>query len=591
MTKDQRITPAGAGKTTYSANYQCASKDHPRRCGENAASTAFMLAASGSPPQVRGKRSGTNIYSSVGSDHPRRCGENHCSNRIDRQDNGSPPQVRGKRHFLASSNFRLGITPAGAGKTFLDEPEKEEQWDHPRRCGENFAGMDKPEGMTGSPPQVRGKLERLHEDCAITGITPAGAGKTRRCCAHRPKFQDHPRRCGENGLDRRRDPSGIGSPPQVRGKLLEKIGIEKENGITPAGAGKTARKVHGTSCIKDHPRRCGENARTAQDMRLWTGSPPQVRGKPPRCRRKSPMTRITPAGAGKTVVIRRRFALAWDHPRRCGENEMQVITARVSEGSPPQVRGKRRGYTYSLHQKRITPAGAGKTVTDTYHPHIHAGSPPQVRGKQAAESCQAAMLRITPAGAGKTQQFRQRNRIDSDHPRRCGENISDPACCSSIKGSPPQVRGKPERNISGRSGFGITPAGAGKTCFVILISSVLQDHPRRCGENRSGTVRTKTTRGSPPQVRGKPCCAFVTASRSRITPAGAGKTRYSCRMCSRSRDHPRRCGENKETMTEDAENAGSPPQVRGKLQLNAQYRLGRRITPAGAGKTTHTMEV
>ena len=229
---------------------------------------------------MRGKRSGTNIYSSVGSDHPRRCGENHCSNRIDRQDNGSPPQVRGKRHFLASSNFRLGITPAGAGKTFLDEPEKEEQWDHPRRCGENFAGMDKPEGMTGSPPQVRGKLERLHEDCAITGITPAGAGKTRRCCAHRPKFQDHPRRCGENGLDRRRDPSGIGSPPQVRGKLLEKIGIEKENGITPAGAGKTARKVHGTSCIKDHPRRCGENCCDTPPFCISMGSPPQVRGKP-----------------------------------------------------------------------------------------------------------------------------------------------------------------------------------------------------------------------------------------------------------------------------------------------------------------------
>ena len=260
MTKDQRITPAGAGKTTYSANYQCASKDHPRRCGENAASTAFMLAASGSPPQVRGKRSGTNIYSSVGSDHPRRCGENHCSNRIDRQDNGSPPQVRGKRHFLASSNFRLGITPAGAGKTFLDEPEKEEQWDHPRRCGENFAGMDKPEGMTGSPPQVRGKLERLHEDCAITGITPAGAGKTRRCCAHRPKFQDHPRRCGENGLDRRRDPSGIGSPPQVRGKLALIANLPQIIGITPAGAGKTLGSGRSAVGIRDHPRRCGENA-------------------------------------------------------------------------------------------------------------------------------------------------------------------------------------------------------------------------------------------------------------------------------------------------------------------------------------------
>ena len=443
-----------------------------------------MLAASGSPPQVRGKRSGTNIYSSVGSDHPRRCGENHCSNRIDRQDNGSPPQVRGKRHFLASSNFRLGITPAGAGKTFLDEPEKEEQWDHPRRCRENFAGMDKPEGMTGSPPQVRGKLERLHEDCAITGITPAGAGKTRRCCAHRPKFQDHPRRCGENGLDRRRDPSGIGSPPQVRGKLLEKIGIEKENGITPAGAGKTARKVHGTSCIKDHPRRCGENARTAQDMRLWTGSPPQVRGKPPRCRRKSPMTRITPAGAGKTVVIRRRFALAWDHPRRCGENEMQVITARVSEGSPPQV-----------------------------------------RGKQAAESCQAAMLRITPAGAGKTFRIPLAVRPSKDHPRRCGENLSAIFRAAPDLGSPPQVRGKLVLSFSSPPYYRITPAGAGKTGAGLSGQRQPEDHPRRCGENRAVPLLPPLGAGSPPQVRGKLVIHAECVLVQGITPAGAGKTK------------------------------------------------------------------
>ncbi len=314
------ITPAGAGKTRHKADHDKRPEDHPRRCGENHIQRKLSVCKQGSPPQVRGKRSGTNIYSSVGSDHPRRCGENHCSNRIDRQDNGSPPQVRGKRHFLASSNFRLGITPAGAGKTFLDEPEKEEQWDHPRRCGENFAGMDKPEGMTGSPPQVRGKLERLHEDCAITGITPAGAGKTRRCCAHRPKFQDHPRRCGENGLDRRRDPSGIGSPPQVRGKLRARCRLHDIN-------------------------------------------------------------RITPAGAGKTLKQKRQYA------------------------------------------------------------------------------------------------------VNEDHPRRCGENISDPACCSSIKGSPPQVRGKPERNISGRSGFGITPAGAGKTLSLFFPPQLRQDHPRRCGEN------------------------------------------------------------------------------------------------------------
>ena len=311
----------------------------------------------------------------------------------------------------------------------------------------------------------------------------------------------------------------------MRGKPFGFHPQKSQRRITPAGAGKTARKVHGTSCIKDHPRRCGENARTAQDMRLWTGSPPQVRGKPPRCRRKSPMTRITPAGAGKTVVIRRRFALAWDHPRRCGENEMQVITARVSEGSPPQVRGKRRGYTYSLHQKRITPAGAGKTVTDTYHPHIHAGSPPQVRGKQAAESCQAAMLRITPAGAGKTFRIPLAVRPSKDHPRRCGENLSAIFRAAPDLGSPPQVRGKLVLSFSSPPYYRITPAGAGKTGAGLSGQRQPEDHPRRCGENRAVPLLPPLGAGSPPQVRGKLVIHAECVLVQGITPAGAGKTK------------------------------------------------------------------
>ncbi len=131
------ITPAGAGKTRHKADHDKRPEDHPRRCGENAASTAFMLAASGSPPQVRGKRSGTNIYSSVGSDHPRRCGENEMQVITARVSEGSPPQVRGKPHFQLSLLPPLRITPAGAGKTRQVELCLMKQKDHPRRCGEN----------------------------------------------------------------------------------------------------------------------------------------------------------------------------------------------------------------------------------------------------------------------------------------------------------------------------------------------------------------------------------------------------------------------------------------------------------------------
>ena len=177
-------------------------------------------------------------------------------------------------------------------------------------------------------------------------------------------------------------------------------------------------------------------------MLAASGSPPQVRGKRHFLASSNFRLGITPAGAGKTFLDEPEKEEQWDHPRRCGENEMQVITARVSEGSPPQVRGKLRARC-RLHD----------------------------------------INRITPAGAGKTLKQKRQYAVNEDHPRRCGENISDPACCSSIKGSPPQVRGKPERNISGRSGFGITPAGAGKTLSLFFPPQLRQDHPRRCGEN------------------------------------------------------------------------------------------------------------
>ena len=50
----------------------------------------------------------------------------------------------------------------------------------------------------GSPPQVRGKRLRACPTAAQDGITPAGAGKTKLRAAYHVVAQDHPRRCGEN---------------------------------------------------------------------------------------------------------------------------------------------------------------------------------------------------------------------------------------------------------------------------------------------------------------------------------------------------------------------------------------------------------
>ena len=71
----------------------------------------------------------------------------------------------------------------------------------------------------------------------------------------------------------------------------------------------------------------------------------------------------------------------------------------------------------------------------------------------------------------------------------------------------------------------------------------------------------------------------------RITPAGAGKTRDNQHPPPARQDHPRRCGENFATCVASCFFAGSPPQVRGKLQAIVDALPQIRITPAGAGKT------
>ena len=91
-------------------------------------------------------------------------------------------------------------------------------------------------------------------------------------------------------------------------------------------------------------------------------------------------------------------------------------------------------------------------------------------------------------------------------------------------GSPPQVRGKLLGNDIPEELEGITPAGAGKTCFFINDLYRFKDHPRRCGENLYLQTYRQSRKGSPPQVRGKLAKSEQILNDYRITPAGAGKT-------------------------------------------------------------------
>ena len=147
------------------------------------------------------------------------------------------------------------------------------------------------------------------------------------------------------------------------------------------------------------------------------------------------------------------------------------------------------------------------------------------------------------------------------------------------------MRGKPEASERSIAALGITPAGAGKTTSVTVLRSVLKDHPRRCGENRNVIEFENRLPGSPPQVRGKLAVLGFFAASDGITPAGAGKTAMGDNKRMTQRDHPRRCGENKKAKAKKNIIMGSPPQVRGKRWTKPKHRAPFGITPAGAGKT------
>ena len=132
----------------------------------------------------------------------------------------------------------------------------------------------------------------------------------------------------------------IGSPPQVRGKPTSRAIFTPAAGITPAGAGKTWRAFEHGELNEDHPRRCGENRCSIVHAAHMQGSPPQVRGKRQASDCSEPAFRITPAGAGKTLSDNGFILFAEDHPRRCGENNPCCCNVHNHLGSPPQVRGK-----------------------------------------------------------------------------------------------------------------------------------------------------------------------------------------------------------------------------------------------------------
>ena len=218
-----------------------------------------------------------------------------------------------------------------------------------------------------------------------------------------------------------------------------------ESRITPAYAGKRVLHLDCALNRRDHPRVCGEKTAVFHLAHFAIGSPPRMRGKGGRRATVAPRRRITPAYAGKSIVNEMYGTDIRDHPRVCGEKPAEIQKSQKGKGSPPRMRGK---------------------------------------GNGRLENC--ITTGITPAYAGKSNRCTSGMHAPQDHPRVCGEKVTDPSMQHKHQGSPPRMRGKVGASVEGQPAPGITPAYAGKSAEQHQHQPPVEDHPRVCGEKTPG---------------------------------------------------------------------------------------------------------
>ena len=146
------------------------------------------------------------------------------------------------------------------------------------------------------------------------------------------------------------------------------------------------------------------------------------------------------------------------------------------------------------------------------------------------------------------------------------------------------MRGKDDEGRLKLRHVGITPAYAGKSQIPQMKASRTRDHPRVCGEKGMTGKSPGCGTGSPPRMRGKAVRSGTLRRKTRITPAYAGKRRPALPLWRCGKDHPRVCGEKKAMQMNATSKTGSPPRMRGKAGRLRGLQAGRGITPAYAGK-------
>ena len=204
-------------------------------------------------------------------DHPRIRGEHGDSAWWDPEAPGSSPHTRGARASIGSVTVVCRIIPAYAGSTPNNHTRVSWSSDHPRIRGEHVGQGVGDALLGGSSPHTRGARDGFGRVDLAFGIIPAYAGSTQPPGPIVEYRKDHPRIRGEHWATDVCTTEGGGSSPHTRGALSAAQAATYRTRIIPAYAGSTDVLRHSHSVLPDHPRIRGEHSWKSLQ---YQGSPP-----------------------------------------------------------------------------------------------------------------------------------------------------------------------------------------------------------------------------------------------------------------------------------------------------------------------------
>ena len=356
------------------------------------------------------------------------------------------------------------------------------------------------------------------------GLIPAGAGRTASTAGAASRRRAHPRWRGEDVARAENIIRARGSSPLARGGPAPTTKGGRTTRLIPAGAGRTTRATTFCSICRAHPRWRGEDRHPTPRIPVRAGSSPLARGGLPADAHDHAQRRLIPAGAGRTENVDQRVIGTGAHPRWRGEDRLGGDFFLTGPGSSPLARGG----PGQAHPHRVIegliPAGAGRTLKTTLRP-VMSSAHPRWRGEDGVTAAVDQLsVRLIPAGAGRTVGCDSASGGGWAHPRWRGEDILAETAGIFGLGSSPLARGGHVADVQVGDLLGLIPAGAGRTVVRRRSCTRRTAHPRWRGEDPVLVGSAVVGVGSSPLARGGHGSRVCVPGCGGLIPAGAGRT-------------------------------------------------------------------